>query len=185
MPQDLAHSEPNHARQYPEFLVVGRVLRPHGIRGALMVEGSSDFITGLRAGSEIHLGPDNIPIEIASIRKHKNKYLLTHAASVDRTDAEAYRNFEVKLRFQDAEPLSEGEYFYWQIIDLEVLSEAGARLGKVAEILETGANDVYIVRDEEGRQLLLPAIESVILEVNLDAGTITVRLLPGLNPEGA
>jgi 16S rRNA processing protein RimM len=182
MPQNSAHSEANHAQQPQEFLVVGRVLRPHGIRGALVVEGFSDFIHSLRAGSEIHLGPDNVPLKIVSIRKHKNKYLLTHNASVDRTEAEAYRDFEVKLRFQDTEPLGEGEYFYWQIIGLEVLSEACEHLGVVAEIRETGANDVYIVRDDEGRELLLPAIKSVILEVDLDAGQITVHLLPGLVP---
>ncbi len=182
MPQNPARSVANHARQASEFLVVGRVLRPHGIRGALMVEGFSDFIHSLQAGSEIHLGPENIPLKIVSIRKHKNKYLLTHNASVDRTEAETYRDFEVKLRFQDAEPLGEGEYFYWQIIGLEVLSVAGEHLGVVAEIRETGANDVYIVRDDEGRELLLPAIKSVILEVDLDAGQITVHLLPGLVP---
>ena len=182
MPQNSAHSEANHARQSPEFLVVGRVLRPHGIRGALMVEGFSDYIHGLRAGSEIHLGPDNISLKIVSIRKHKNKYLLTHEASVDRSEAEAYRDFEVKLRFQDTEPLGEGEYFYRQIIGLEVLTVAGERLGVVTEIRETGANDVYIVQDDEGRELLLPAIKSVILEIDLDAGQITVHLLPGLVP---
>ncbi len=182
MPQNSAHSEENHARQPQEFLVVGRVLRPHGIRGALVVEGFSDFIHSLRAGSEIHLGPDNVPLKIVSIRKHKNKYLLTHDASVDRTEAEAYRDFEVKLRFQETEPLGEGEYFYWQIIGMEVLSEAGEQLGVVSEIRETGANDVYIVRNDEGRELLLPAIKSVILEVDLDAGAITVHLLPGLVP---
>lgn len=182
MPQNSAHSEANHARQSQEFLVVGRVLRPHGIRGTLVVEGFSDFINNLREGSEIHLGPDNVPLKIVSIRKHKNKFLLTHDASVDRTEAEAYRDFEVKLRFQDTEPLSEGEYFYWQIIGLDVLTEAGEHLGVVEEIRETGANDVYIVRDDEGRELLLPAITSVILEVDLDAGKITVHLLPGLVP---
>ena len=182
MPKNSAHSETNHARQSQEFLVVGRVLRPHGIRGALVVEGFSDFIHSLRAGSEVHLGPDNVPRKIVSIRKHKNKYLLTHDASVDRTEAEAYRDFEVKLRFQDTEPLGKGEYFYWQILGLEVLSEAGEHLGVVEEIRETGANDVYIVRDDESREILLPAIKSVILEVDLDAEQITVHLLPGLVP---
>ncbi len=182
MPQDSAHSEANHARQSQEYLVVGRVLRPHGIRGALVVEGFSDFIHGLRAGSEIHLGPDNVLLKIVSIRKHKNKYLVTHDASVDRTEAETYRDFEVKVRFQDTDPLGAGEYFYWQILGLEVLSEAGEHLGVVAEIRKTGANDVYIVRDDEGREILLPAIKSVILEVDLDAGQITAHLLPGLVP---
>ncbi len=184
MSQNSAHSEISHARQSPEFLVVGRVLRPHGIRGALMVEGISDMIHSLGAGSEIHLGPDNVPLRIVSIRRHKNKHILTHEASIDRTDAEAYREFEVKVRFQDAQPLDEGEYFYWQIVGLEVISVEGERLGEVREILDTGANDVYIVRDDEDGEFLLPAIKSVIIEVNLDAGQITVNLLPGLIPGG-
>ena len=98
----------------------------------------------------------------------------------DRTQAEAFRDQELKIRTSQAAPLEKDEYYYWQIIGLQAVLESGEALGEIVDILETGANDVYIVRRLDGGDLLLPAIASVILKVDLDAGTITVHLLPGL-----
>jgi len=84
------------------------------------------------------------------------------------------------IPMQSAEPLPEGVYYRWQILGLAVVELEGQHLGTVAEILETGANDVYIVRGDGPRELLLPAIESVILEVDLEQGRLLVRVPEGL-----
>jgi 16S rRNA processing protein RimM len=93
------------------------------------------------------------------------------------------RNQLVQVRADDRPLLPEGEYYHHQLIGLQVLDEAGNILGKLVEILVTGANDVYVVRGPAGEEILLPAIESVILDVNLERGLMKVYLLPGILPE--
>jgi 16S rRNA processing protein RimM len=100
----------------------------------------------------------------------------------DRDSAEHWREQTIFIRLEEAEPLPEGVYYRWQILGLDVVSDQDEPLGKVEQILETGANDVYLVRDESGNELLLPAIESVILQVDLERGRLLVHLLPGLRP---
>jgi 16S rRNA processing protein RimM len=94
--------------------------------------------------------------------------------------AEAYRDADLQVRLEDAAPLPEGVYYHWQILGLQVVTEQGESLGELVEILETGANDVYVVRDAEGRERLLPAIRSVVAQVDEQAGRLVVRPLPGL-----
>lgn len=98
----------------------------------------------------------------------------------DRETAEAFRGSELLIPMLAAELLPEGVYYRWQILGLAVMEEGGQHLGTVMDILETGANDVYVVRGDGPRELLLPAIESVILEVDLEAGQLLVKLPEGL-----
>ncbi len=81
---------------------------------------------------------------------------------------------------EDAAPLKKGQYYHHQIVGLAVVTAAGERLGTVEEILETGANDVYLVRRDDGRELLLPAIETVIEQIDLENKRLVVNLIPGL-----
>lgn len=168
------------ARQPSEFLVVGRVVRPHGVRGALLVEPVSRIIDSLEPGNRIFIGEQDTPFELSSIRYHQKRLMVALDGVDDRNQAEELRGQEIKIRFSQAAPLDEDEYYYWQIIGLQVELESGESLGKVVEIIETGANDVYIVRNNEDKEILLPAIASVILNVDLEAEKILVRLMPGL-----
>jgi 16S rRNA processing protein RimM len=180
MPGSKGDPEKRHAREPAEYLVIGRVVRPHGVRGALLVEPISRVIDSLMPGSEVFLGEQNIPVELVSIRHHRERLMLSFSGISDRSQAETFRGQELKIRFSQAAPLDQDEYYYWQILGLEVVLESGEQLGTVAEIIETGANDVYIIRDEAGKEILLPAIASVILKVDLEQEKITVRLMPGL-----
>ena len=89
----------------------------------------------------------------------------------------------VQVPREEAIPLEEGEYYYFQLVGLTVETESGERLGRLAEVLETGANDVYVVRGPRG-EVLLPAVEDVIRQVDLESRRVVVRLLPGMLPEG-
>ena len=171
------------ARQPGEYLAVGRVLRPHGVRGELLVEAAPDLAGMLSAGRKIYLGPDRTPRTVRSLRSHAESYLLSLKGTADRTTAERYRGAVVYVRGDSAPPLPADVYYTWQIVGLEVRTEGGETLGKIVEILQTGANDVYVVRGEAGEEVLLPAIASVILKVDLDAKVTLVRLIPGLRPE--
>ena len=172
--------EEQRARQPDEYLVVGRVVRPHGVRGALIVEPVSKLIDSLEPGNNVFLGDDNTQELLLSSRYHRDRLMISLRGVNDRDQAEALRGMDFKIRFKQAAPLDEHEYYYWQMIGLEAVTETGESLGKVVEILETGANDVYVVRDEEGHEILLPAIATVILNVELASGKILVHMIPGL-----
>ncbi len=157
-------------------------MRPHGVRGALLVEGYSHLIESLRPEGQVFLGEARIPATVRDFRRHQKNFLLLIEGCHDRNAAERFRGQDIFVPFENARALGEGEYYHWQIIGLAVITEAGEALGVVEEILETGANDVYLVRGEGGETLLLPAIPEVILQVDLEAERLVVHLLPGLRP---
>ena len=95
-------------------------------------------------------------------------------------DAEMLKNAFLEVDREDAVPLEEGQYFIVDLIGLEVYTDEGKLLGKVDDIYNTGANDIYVVKDELGKQILLPGIKDVIKEVDLESEKIVVHLIPGL-----
>jgi len=183
MPSGRSSGSPKGARQPPEYTAVGRVLRPHGVRGALLLEAASDLVGMILPASKIYLGRRNSPAVVRSIAPHGEHHLLFVEGVDDRNAAERFRGAEASLRSSDIPALPPGTYYHWQIVGLEVFTEDGEALGRVTEILQTRANDVYVVRGEPEGEILIPAIEPVIREIDLEAMTIRVRLLPGLRGE--
>jgi len=108
--------------------------------------------------------------------------LLKLGGCDDRNAAEGLRGLLVQVPVDDAVPLEEGEYYHFQIVGLRVETDAGELLGRVVEVLETGANDVYVVRGPRG-EVLLPAVESVVDVLDPAAGRMVVHLLPGMLEE--
>ena len=163
----------------PEYLAVGRVLRPHGVRGDLLLQVLTDFPERLQAGGTVYVGEAAVPQVLTRVR-FANKHLIVHLAGCDDMDAgQGFRNQLVQVRLEAAAPLREGQYYHHQLVGLAVITEEGESLGQLDEILETGANDVYVVKNDQG-EVLLPAITSVIRRIDLKAGVMTVHLLDGL-----
>jgi 16S rRNA processing protein RimM len=154
------------------------------VRGELVVQAYSEVIRSLQPDSAVLVGPERRSRIVRSLRSHRGRYLLYLQGCDDREQAERLRNCELQVRLEDTAPLPPGVYYHWQILGLQVLTESGEPLGEVVEILETGANDVYLVRDAQGAETLLPAIGSVVLQVDEPAGRMVVRLLPGLLDRG-
>ena len=171
------------ARQPPEYLAVGHIVRPHGLRGLMVFQPFSDLVRNLVPSNTVYIGSERIPAIIRDFQPHKARFLLSIEGCEDFNTAERWRGETVHIRFDDAGPLTEGVYYHWQILDLQVITKGGESLGKVVQILETGANDVYVVRGQDGVELLLPAIEEVILEVDLESSRMVVKLIPGLRPD--
>jgi 16S rRNA processing protein RimM len=180
MTAEASSKSSNAPEEAGEDLVLGRIVRPHGVRGMLLVVGYTDIIHGLQPASEILLGPSRVPAVVRSFRAHRARFLLSIEGCDDRDTAETWRGQDIFLRLDDAAPLPEGVYYHWQILGLTVVTQEGELLGTVEQILETGANDVYVVRMGTGEELLLPAIESVILQTDLENKQLTVRLIPGM-----
>jgi 16S rRNA processing protein RimM len=164
-------------------LDVGRILRPHGLKGELVFQPFSELGQILEPSTEIYLGSEHEPVIVSAIRPHRSRYLLSIGGCEDRNAAEKLRGEVVRIRFEQAKPLQEGVYYHWQILDLPVFTSEGDLLGTIVEILETGANDIYVVKDEQGGEILLPAIKEVILKVDLESSEMIVDVPPGLLPE--
>ena len=158
---------------------MGIVTGAWGLNGQVKVRSHSDDPDRFRAGRTVHLG--GRPARIMSTRIAGTALVIKFDLVADRTQAETMRGVTVTVPPEDLGPLPPGAYYHYQIIGMEVHDEARARLGAVTEVLSTGANDVYVVRDGK-RETLVPALAEVIVSVDTDpdGGNMVVRLPEGL-----
>jgi 16S rRNA processing protein RimM len=167
----------------PRYLAIGQVAGAHGLRGELKTEILTEEPARFGRLNRVYVGregEDPLPRRLEAFRFHQGRVLLKIEGCEDRTAAEALRGVLIQVPIEEAIPLQEGEYYEHQVIGLAVWTITGEPLGKVAEILYTGANDVYLVRAPDRKEILIPAIAGVILEVDLEAGRLVVELLEGL-----
>lgn len=166
------------------YLAVGHIIGVHGLHGELKIELYTDFPERFAPGVTLFMGPDLEEVEIRQVRPHKGHLLIMLDGINDRTTAEGLRSLWLFVDEADAAELEEGEYWIHDIIGLKVETDTDTVLGKVVDVLATGANDVYIVRPAEGinrgQEILLPAIADVILAVDLAAGILRVHIPEGL-----
>ena len=163
----------------PRYLVVGRIVAPWGVRGEVKVALETDFPERFKRLKRVYLGEKVTPFVLEGSRLHKGNALLKLGGCDDRDAAEKLRGQLVHIPIEEAMPLGEDEYYVYQIVDLDVWTAEGEYLGRISEVLFTGANDVYVVQGEKG-EILIPAVEDVVLEVDLDGGRLTVELMEGL-----
>jgi 16S rRNA processing protein RimM len=123
---------------------------------------------------------ERYPLE--AVRPHKGILLMKLGGIDDRDAAEGLRGMLVQVPLEDAVPLEEDEYYYFQLSGMDVETDTGEWLGRVADVVGAGAHDVYVVRGPRG-EILLPAIEDVILELDTDTRKMVVHLLPGMLEE--
>lgn len=170
----------------PDYLVLGQVLRPHGVRGELRIRILTDTPEHIARLKVVYLGlgPEDPvkPYPIESMRPHLDYGLLKLHGINTREKADRLRNLYIMVDIENAAPLEEGEFYLFELIGLEVRQEEGDPLGKITEIIETGANDVYVVDSPQYGEVLIPATEHTILETNIAGGYILVRLPEGLLP---
>ncbi len=160
----------------PVFIAVGFLRRAHGIRGEMIMDVLTDFPERLKPRRILYAGDEHEPVRIQSVRWHNKVMLVKLVGCENPEDAAKYRNVTLFVRVDELPPLPEGEYYHHQLIGLRVLQENGDVVGVLEEILTTGANDVYTVVKEDGGEVLIPAIEDVVLTVDLERGEMVVRL---------
>ena len=167
----------------PVFLVIGKLRRPHGLKGDILMEVLTDFPERIKAGEQVFVGEKFDELQFRSCFWHGKLMRISFEGFNNPESVGEYRNNYVYVRRENVTELPEGEYYHHQLIGLKVLSDEGVTLGIITSILETGANDVLKVEDEQSREVLIPVIEQVVQDVDFDSGTILVHLIPGLLPE--
>lgn len=167
----------------PVFLAVGKLRRPHGVRGEILMDLLTDFPERLKPGAELYIGREKLRLQLLDSRSHQGGLLVRFAGYTDREQIGEFRNQIVFVNAEDSPALPEGEYYHHQLVGLQVIDQTAGVLGELVEILETGANDVLIVRSASGKDILLPATDEVIQSIDLGAGELRVELLPGLLPD--
>lgn len=158
------------------------VVRPHGLTGEVVVEVWSDAPERFRAGGSLRAHPEGGParqVRIASSRPFGHRLLVRFDGVAAREDAERLRGAELSIQRREAAPLPPGRHYRFELLGLRVRTRSGEELGRVADVFATGSNDVIVVRGPEG-EILLPAIESVLLEVSPERGELRVEVPPGL-----
>ncbi len=158
-------------------VVVGIIKGPWGSRGEVKIDAASDVPQRFAPGSLLFLG--DAPIKVQWSSNHKKRLVVKLEGIDDRIQAEALMVQILHVPEEAVPPPPENHYYYFQILDMGVWTKEGELLGTVKEILNTGSNDVYVVRDQQ-RDVLVPAIEDVVVEVDVKNRRMVVDLPEGL-----
>lgn len=159
----------------PEYVLIGKFQRAHGVTGEIVLGIETDFPERIRPGKVVYLGNQHVPRKITGTRPFHEKLLITLEGIKNREEVAELTNLQVFVKTGDLPSLDKGQFYHHQLIGLPVMTDNNSQLGTIREILATGANDVYVVVDENGKEILLPAIESVILDIDLDLGRVLVK----------
>ena len=157
-----------------ERIVIGRVGAAHGIRGELRIIPLTDFPERFAALREVMVGDELLHIE--SVKPQGKNFLMRFREYAVREDAQRLTGRLLTVARAEAAPLDEGEYYVFDIVGLTVYDEEDNELGTVENVLRTGSNDVYAVRSEDGREILIPALRKVVRTIDVPNGRMTVRL---------
>lgn len=165
-----------------EMLRVGVISSTHGVRGEVKVYPTTDDSERFLDLDQVTLdtGREQITLEIQNVKFFKNMVILKFKGYDNINDIEKYKGKDLLIHRDQAVELKEDEYFVTDLMGLKVVSEEGTVLGILKEVIPTGANDVYVVQPENGKELLLPAIKDCILNVDLEKGIMTIHLMDGL-----
>ena len=163
-------------------LEIGQIVNTFGIKGEVKVVPFTEDISRFDELKKVYIKNKNQEkqYKIENVKYHKNMVLIKFSGIDKIEDAEMLKNKYLEIDREDAIPLEEGTYFIADLIGLEVYTEDGNLLGKVEDIYNTGSKDIYVVKDELGKQVLLPGIDEVIKNVDLENSKIIVHLIPGL-----
>mgnify|MGYP001431455805 CR=1 FL=1 len=158
----------------PVFLVIGKLRRSHGLTGDVLMDVYTDFPERLATGKTLLIGESHRPLVIRSLRP-KNKELIIGFEGYTNPESTAdLRNQLVYVSSAEIPTLPVGEYYHHQVIGLRVVNQDGSEIGILDDILESRANDVYMVKAADGTEILIPAVDEFILEINLEQRVITV-----------
>lgn len=165
-----------------DLIKVGIITNTHGLRGEVKVFPTTDDARRFLDLEEIILdtGKEKRKLAIERVKFFKNMVILKFKGIDNIDDVQKFRQKELLVTREQAVPLGEDEYFIADLIGLKAVSDEGEELGEITDVLQSAANDVYVIRKKGAEDLLLPAIKDCVKNVDIEAGEITLHLLPGL-----
>lgn len=165
-----------------QFLRVGVITSPHGIRGEVKVFPTTDDINRFKKLKEVYLdtGKERLSLHVEQAKFFKGMAILKFKEFNNINDVEPFRKKDLLVSREQAVKLAPNENFIVDLIGLTVMTDEGEEFGTVKDILQTGANDVYVIIGKDGKEYLFPSIKECILNVDLDKGQVLVHILDGL-----
>ena len=165
-----------------ECLRVGTYVNTHGVRGEIKVYPHTDDAERFKELEHLYMDTKEglYKLEIQNVKFFKNLVILKFKTIDNINDIEKYKGSDLLITRDQAVPLSEGEYFICDIIGADVITDEGEKLGIVHDVLQTGANDVYIVKAEGRKDILIPVIPSCVLDIDTENKLVKVHVLDGL-----
>ena len=163
-------------------LRVGVITSPHGIRGEVKIFPTTDDPERFKKLKKVIIDThkEQKEMEIGGIKFFKNMVIATLSGIEDRTQAEKYRSADILIEREDALPLGEDEYYICDILGFTVTNDDGTILGTLEDVLTSCANDVYVVKRDNGKELLIPSTKECVLSTDLNSKNIVVHLLKGM-----
>jgi 16S rRNA processing protein RimM len=162
------------------YLAIGFLRRPHGVQGEVIMDLHTDFPERIKPGRKVYIGEKHEAFTMDAVRVHGNGLLVKIRGFDTPETSGRFRNQWVYVKSTEVPALPEGKYYKHELIGLVVMTDVEEKLGILNEVLETGANDVYIIQKEDGKEILLPAIPDVVLNVNMTDRIMKVHLIDGL-----
>lgn len=170
-------------RERPNWVTIGVITAPQGVRGAVRVLPLTDFpdrFHGLRRVFS-RVGEERTERRVEWVKRHPRGLILLKFDGInDRNAAEALRGVELQVPREEAAPLPEGAFYVFDLVGSEVQLPSGERIGELFDVLTTAANDVYVVRREDGKEVLIPAVRHVVKAIDTEARRIVVDPIPGM-----
>jgi len=166
-----------------QYLRVGVIASTHGIHGEAKIYPTTDSLERFETLENVLLVTqrgERLPLRVEGVKFFKQFAILKFEGIGTVEEIRKYRGCDLMVSRKDAQPLADGEYYIGDLLGMAVVSDDGQALGELSDVLQTGANDVYLVRRPDGGELLLPAIEQCVLRVDLEKNVMTVHLLDGL-----
>lgn len=166
-----------------KLVVIGEVIKPHGIRGEFHVANHADSPLLYTPGARVWFrapGKPERPVNILSCRPHQGRLLLTIEGVADRDAADGLRGMEVVVRAEDMPELDEGEVYLHEIVGYDVVLLDGSKVGVLESFMDIPGQDVWVIRGPDGKEILLPAHAETVPEIDATARKITINPPPGL-----
>lgn len=169
------HSEQGSpAEGEPVFVIVGKVQRTHGVDGEVVVHAISEDPDRFKPGTRVFVGETHIPYTIRSRRSHDKHLIIAFKGVEEPETAGLLRNRNIYFLRSELPQLPDGRYYHFELVGLKVFDDKDRFIGVLTEVIETGANDVYVATNENGEETLLPAITQVIVSVDIPEGKMIV-----------
>lgn len=165
-----------------DMLQVGVITQTHGVRGEVKVFPTTDDVNRFKKLKQVILdtGKETMPLEIQSVKLFKQFVILKFKGIDNINDIEKYKRCSLYVTREHAVALEEDEYFIADMIGMEVCTEDGNIFGTLKDVIETGANDVYVIENAEHGEVLVPAIKECIRSVDIEKGQMMIHLMDGL-----